>query len=71
MPVLKRGSKGEAVITLQRVLQKTRDPYSGSLDGDFGSRTETAVKAFQKRSELPEDGVVADRTWHALSKVPH
>jgi peptidoglycan hydrolase-like protein with peptidoglycan-binding domain len=71
MPVLKRGSKGEAVITLQRVLQKSRDPYTGSLDGDFGSRTETAVKAFQKRSELPEDGVVADRTWHALSKVPH
>jgi peptidoglycan hydrolase-like protein with peptidoglycan-binding domain len=70
MPVLKRGSQGEVVMTLQRVLQSTRD-YSSAIDGDFGSLTETAVKAFQKRSKLTQDGIVSDDTWYALSKVPH
>jgi peptidoglycan hydrolase-like protein with peptidoglycan-binding domain len=70
MPVLQRGSQGKAVISLQTVLQLTRD-YSGAIDGDFGSRTETAVKAFQKRNKLKDNGIVNDDTWYALSKVPH
>lgn len=70
MPVLRRGSRGQAVKTLQTVLKKAGD-YTGAIDGEFGSRTETAVKALQKRSQLAEDGVVEARTWHALSKVPH
>ncbi len=70
MPVLQRGSQGEAVKTLQRVLQLTRD-YSSTIDGNFGSLTENAVKAFQKRSNLQDDGIVEDDTWYALSKVPH
>jgi len=70
MPVLKRGSKGQAVTTVQTVLQLTRD-YTSTIDGDFGPRTETAVKAFQTRSNLRNDGVVEDKTWYALSKVPH
>jgi peptidoglycan hydrolase-like protein with peptidoglycan-binding domain len=70
MPILKQGSRGQAVTMLQRVLKETRD-YGAPIDGDFGPQTDTAVKAFQKRSNLPIDGVVEERTWQALSKVPH
>lgn len=70
MPVLQRGTQGEAVKTVQRVLQLTRD-YSSTVDGDFGILTEKAVKAFQKRSNLQDDGIVEDDTWYALSKVPY
>lgn len=49
---LKRGDQGEAVSTLQRRLVELKIPdYSGQLlvaDGDFGSRTYSAVKYFQQ-----------------------
>ncbi|MEI2579779.1 peptidoglycan-binding domain-containing protein [Scytonema sp. PRP1] len=70
MPILKKGSKGDLVVTIQKILLTTKD-YSGSADGDFGVRTETAVKAFQKRVGLPQDGVVGDRTWFEFSKINH
>ncbi len=70
MPVLRNGSQGQSVLIVQRILSTTGD-YRSALDGDFGPRTEAAVKAFQKRSKLTADGVVGDRTWHALSKIPH
>ena len=70
MPTLKRGSKGDLVITIQKILLITND-YSGNVDGDFGVRTETAVKAFQKRVGLPQDGIVGDRTWFEFSKISH
>lgn len=68
MPELRRGSKGQPVMLVQEVLQICGD-YTGKIDGDFGFRTEQAVKAFQKRSKLVADGIVGARTWHALSKV--
>lgn len=69
MPVLQQGSKGRSVTLLQNVLASTKD-YLAAIDGDFGPRTKAAVQAFQRRSNLVSDGVVADRTWHALSKIP-
>jgi peptidoglycan hydrolase-like protein with peptidoglycan-binding domain len=70
MPVLSQGSKGKTVLLLQRLLNSTKD-YLGAIDGDFGTRTKQAVQAFQKRSDLVGDGIVGDRTWKALSQVPH
>ncbi len=70
MPILQQGSKGKTVLTLQRLLNITKD-YLGAIDGDFGSGTKAAVQAFQKRSGLATDGIVGDRTWNALSKIPH
>ena len=53
---LKKGSKGENVKTLQTHL-KTLGYYSAAIDGDFGSVTEKAVKAFQKAAGgLKQDG---------------
>ena len=70
MPVLQRGSRGQAVMTVQRVLL-IAGFYGGSTDGDFGPKTDEAVRAFQKYSSLIADGIVGHRTWYALSKKPH
>lgn len=59
-PFLLRGSKGDAVKELQRLL-KLPD------DGDFGPKTEKAVKDFQKKKKLTVDGKVGPQTWSALS----
>lgn len=68
MPILRLGASGQAVITLQQVLRNTGD-YTGHIDGAFGSRTDSAVRAFQRRCNLVADGIVGNRTWHALSKT--
>ena len=70
MPVLSPNSFGKSVILLQNLLSSTKD-YLGEIDGDFGRRTKAAVQAFQKRSSLGVDGIVADSTWFYLSKIPH
>ena len=66
-PILKRGSKGSAVIGLQKGLLKfggsgaPTDP--GPSDGQFGQNTENAVKAYQTAHTLAGDGIVGPRTW--------
>jgi hypothetical protein len=57
--VLKKGSKGESVKTLQEFLKLT-------ADGDFGTKTEAAVKEWQKSHGLMVDGVVGPKTWAAM-----
>ncbi|MFC7373475.1 L,D-transpeptidase family protein [Fictibacillus iocasae] len=66
-PVLKKGSKGEAVKTLQRRLTELGYSTKG-IDGVFGVNTETAVKNFQRAKKLQVDGVVGAATWRALGK---
>lgn len=62
---LERGAKGEAVQQLQQKL--ARAGYSpGAIDGDFGPRTEAALKAFQKAAKLAASGVCTPETWAAL-----
>lgn len=64
-PVLRRGSKGDAVGDLQRLLQKLG--FMVAVDDDFGPGTEVAVAAFQKQRRLdPVDGIVGNDTWTAL-----
>jgi putative chitinase len=63
--VLRLGSRGPEVAELQRRLRAVGfDP--GSTDGDFGQKTETAARAFQRSRALTADGVVGARTWSAL-----
>ena len=64
-PVLKNGSTGEAVKTLQARLNELG--YScGVVDGIFGAKTVAAVKSFQSANGLTVDGIVGAQTWAAL-----
>lgn len=63
--VLKMGSSGSQVRTLQTKLN--RWGYNcGTVDGIFGSKTQTAVKQFQKNNGLAVDGIVGAKTAAAL-----
>jgi len=56
------------VKTLQQLL--ATDGASLTVDGVFGSDTESAVKRFQLEHGLLEDGVVGPVTWAALAGDP-
>ncbi len=58
---LKQGSKGVAVVALQRALRV-------SPDGDFGPKTLAAVRAVQSGAKLAPSGVVSGLTWVAIEK---
>lgn len=64
MNTLKKGSKGDEVIALQHLLNV--EGYKVTIDGDFGAKTETAVKMYQKAHGLEDDGIVGNKTWAAL-----
>jgi len=64
MPLIKKGSQGDAVKKLQQALNAKG--YKLTEDGDFGAKTEAAVKAFQKANGLEVDGEVGEKTWGAL-----
>lgn len=59
METIKKGSKGDAVRELQRLLCIT-------IDGDFGQKTHQALVAWQKAHGLVADGIAGDKTWALL-----
>lgn len=65
--LLRVGANGPTVITLQKALNKNGAKLKA--DGAFGSKTEAALKAFQKKSKIKVDGVAGPNTWKAL-KIP-
>ncbi|MEG4046894.1 peptidoglycan-binding protein [Microcoleus sp. Pol17_C1] len=65
-PTLKRGSTGQAVKELQQLLYHWGYYYGFSIDGIFDTYVEDAVKDYQHRVFLPEDGIVSPLTWQAL-----
>ena len=69
-PTLKKGSKGDAVKALQ-IFLNLNGYQCGSADGIYGSKTETAVRAFQKAH--PEcgtaDGIVGVKTWRVIEEL--
>ena len=72
LSVLKKGSKGEQVKTVQRIL-RVRGWEDGNgkaleIDGSFGAKTEYAVRAFQKGKGVGVDGIVGEKTWNKLLK---
>lgn len=64
MTTLKYGSTGSEVKTLQTALNRAE--CNLTVDGVFGNKTTTAVKAFQGKHNLTQDGVVGPVTWKAL-----
>lgn len=61
----RRGDSGSNIRELQRVL--TDLGFDTGIDGDFGPKTETAVKAFQKQSGIGADGIVGAKTVEAIN----
>lgn len=68
-PTVRKGSKGEYVRELQTLLAaKGYDLGKYGIDGDFGSATLAAVKAFQADHGLTPDGIAGPLTWAALKE---
>ena len=58
---MKKGSRGTDVKTLQTAL-KDKGFYSGKIDGIYGKKTVSAVKAYQRKNGLKADGVAGPKT---------
>jgi hypothetical protein len=67
LPVLRNGSSGSAVRTLQYMLRASG--RSVTADGVFGSGTESAVRSYQSAHGLTVDGVVGNNTWYSILPV--
>lgn len=64
---LRKGSKGNGVKWVQWELKRLGyNIGSYGIDGDFGSATDKAVRAFQKAYGLTVDGIVGKNTRDAL-----
>lgn len=61
------GSEGEAVKDLQTDLNQLG--YNLAVDGEFGSKTQAAVKDFQQKNKLTVDGIVGPLTEAAIDKA--
>lgn len=61
VPHLSEGDSGVWVGVVQWAVHTT-------VDFDFGAKTVTAVKAFQKEYGLAEDGNVGEKTWSEIFK---
>lgn len=77
LPTLKRGSRGDHVVTLQALLVARGMLAKTGIDSDFGPKTEAAVARFQAgrnvagsvRGNGSGDGIVGQHTWAALLLV--
>ena len=64
-PVLRTGSRGEDVKTLQSRLHDL-GYYTDEIDGQFGAGTKAAVIDFQRANGLEADGMVGSETKNVL-----
>lgn len=65
---VKIGDSGAGVNEIQTAL--VAHGYKVTVDGDFGSKTDHAVKTFQADNKLDQDGVVGAATWAKLKAKP-
>jgi hypothetical protein len=62
---LKPGDQGSQVVTLQKALKSLGDSV-GTIDGNYGAATQSAVARFQTGAHLTADGIVGPATLAAL-----
>lgn len=65
-PTVRRGSRNTYVLVLQDALNAL-GYTTKTLDGIFGSDTETALKAVQRRFGLTADGVCGCNSWKKIT----
>lgn len=63
--LLRIGSRGQAVKDLQSQLKKL-NYLASAVDGIYGSKTASAVRAFQRDNGLAADGIAGPQTFAAL-----
>jgi peptidoglycan hydrolase-like protein with peptidoglycan-binding domain len=63
-PTVRRGANGHPVRTLQHLLRAHGQTVA--VDGIFGAKTETAVRAIQQSTGVTPDGIVGSQTWPKL-----
>ena len=69
LPLTKLNDDNIYVSILQYILYKNNILKSVSdVDGEFGPKTEEAVKEFQEKSDIEVDGIVGNDTWYHLLK---
>ena len=61
----KYGSRGNEVSQIQEKLKRW-GYYNGSIDGIYGIKTLSAVKAFQRKNGLTVDGIAGQKTLSAM-----
>lgn len=61
-PTLRRGSEGPFVKQLQQKLNL-------EADGNFGAKTEAALRNFQRLHNLVPDGITGPKTWKSLDAI--
>jgi peptidoglycan hydrolase-like protein with peptidoglycan-binding domain len=59
-PTLRRGAVGDLVAKVQAKLGVT------PADGNFGPRTEAAIRQFQRSQQIVADGIIGPKSWAAL-----
>lgn len=67
---LRKGMHGSDVERLQAGLKRAFPAYAGrlALDGDFGPATDAAVREFQRRTHIADDGIVGPNTRSQLHR---
>lgn len=63
---IRLGMSGSEVRRVQKRLQELNYLSSSQVTGYFGEKTETAIKSFQKRNSLSQDGAVGGKTQDRL-----
>ncbi len=64
--LLRRGSKGDAVLQLQRELRDLGYPVKA--DGSFGKKTKKAVMDLQRAFDIKVDGIVGPQTRAVIAR---
>ena len=59
------GDEADEIATIQTALKQLK-LYSAGITGHYGEKTETAVKKFQKKYALEDNGIVNEATRAAL-----
>lgn len=71
--VLRQGTQGDAVATLQEYLNYIARTYTEipqtPVTGVFGNQTQAAVEAFQRTEGLEVTGVVGPAVWNSIASL--
>ena len=68
---VRMGSKGKSTLLMQKILRsdgyKGKDGKDLALDGEAGTNTIYALKAYQRARKLEVDGICGAKTWSSLT----